>query len=105
MYLFLDMLVVSSEWIINVGLKRRRNNYDDLCNDVLGPAGGYFHSITSFVISFTGNMAYMMICGSSFEDIALALKFSGFFADRRFYTLIFAVFIMLPLSSFRDMVS
>ncbi len=99
------MLAISSHWIIKMGLKRNQHNYDDLCRSVLGPAGGYVHSTTSIAFTFTGSIAYMMIAGSSLKDIAEGLGATGFIVDRRFYILICAVAIMLPLSCFRDMVS
>ncbi len=105
MYFFLDMLAISSHWVVKTGLKRNRHNYDDLCRNVLGPAGGYLHSTTSVIFSFCSCIAYVMITGSSLRDIAEGLNATGFIVDRRFYILICGVAIMLPLACFRDMVS
>ncbi len=99
------MLAISSHWVVKMGLKRNQHNYDDLCRNVLGPAWGYLHSATSMILAFTASITYMMIMGSSLEDIAEGLDATGFIADRRFYILICGVAIMLPLSCFRNMVS
>ncbi len=105
MYFFLDMIAVASHWVVKVGLKRHRHNYDDLCRNVLGPAGGYVHSTTSCLFAFSACIAYMMITGEALADIAKRLGATGFIADRRFHVLICGVAFMLPLSCFRDMVS
>ncbi len=105
MYFFLGMLAIASHWIIKTGIKRNQHNYDDLCRNVLGPAGGYFHSATSFVIAYTSTISYMMVAGSSLADTAEGLGATGFIADRRFYILICSVAIMLPLAFLRNMVS
>ncbi len=105
MYLFLDMLGVSSYWIVETGLKRRQHNYEDICRNVFGKAGIYGHCTYTFWFIFTGCIAYLIIAGQSLADVLHGLGATGVLADRRFYTLICGVLIMLPLALFRDMVS
>ncbi len=99
------MLALASHWIIKTGLKRHHNNYEDLVRDVIGPLGGYLHCAYTFVFAYTGCMAYLLIGGESLRDVALSFGATGIFADRRFYTIVGGLFICLPLSCLRDMVS
>ncbi len=105
MYLILDMLAVTSHWIVKTGLKRHKHNYEDLTRDVFGPAGGYLHCMYTFFYSFSCCIAYVIITGDCLEHVSVGLGATGVFTDRRFYITLCAVFVMLPLSCFRDMVS
>ncbi len=104
MYLILDILAVSSHWIVKTGLKRHKHNYEDLCRDILGPVGGYLHCVYTWIFSFTGCLAYMIIAGQNLADVGHSLGGTGIFGDRRFFTAC-CVVIVLPLCLLRDMVS
>ncbi len=105
MYFFLDMLAISSHWVVKTGLKRHQHNYEELCRNVLGPVEGYCHCIYTFVFSFTGCIAYLLIAGQSLADVMVGMGATGMFADRRFYIAASSVCIVLPLVSLRDLVS
>ncbi len=98
------MLALTSHWIIKAGHKRHHHNYEDLCRDVLGPVGGYLHCTYTFFYSFTTCIAYVIITGQCLQDVSQAYGAKGIFADGRFYVVICAVFVMLPLSHLRNMV-
>ncbi len=99
------MVAIASQWVIRTGIKRRHHNYEDLCRNVLGPVGGYLHCVYTFVFAFTSCVAYVIITGQSLRDVSLGLGATGIFANKMFYCALCGVFIMFPLSSFRDMVS
>ncbi len=105
MYLILDILAVSSHWIVKTGLKRHKHNYPDLIADLFGQTAGYMHCMVTLIFPSLGCVAYMMILGDSLEHVSVGLGATGVFADRRFYIAVCAVFIMLPLCCFRNMVS
>ncbi len=96
---------MGSHWVIKIGNKRHCHNYEDLCRDILGPTGRYLHSAYSFVFAFTSCIAYVVIIGQTSGDVSEGLGATGFFANKRVYIVMCAVFIMLPLSCLRDMVS
>ncbi len=105
MCFFFDILAVASHWIVKIGLKRQRYNYEDLTRTALGPIAGHLHCYASFFFAFTSSISYAIIAGQSLRDVSQGLGATGVLADRRFYTLICGVLIMLPLALFRDMVS
>ncbi len=99
------MLAISSKWIIKTGLKRHQHNYEELCKSVLGPVGSYCHCIYTFIGTFTGSIAYLLIAGQSLADVMVGIGATGMYADRRFYIAVGSVCIVLPLVSLRDLVS
>ncbi len=105
MYLFLDMLGVSSYWIIETGLKRRQHNYEDICRNVFGKVGIYGHCAYTFWFIFTGCIAYLIIAGQSLADVLHGLGATGVVADSRFIIAVFTTCITLPLLCLRDLVS
>ncbi len=88
-----------------MGLKRHRHNYEDLCRNVLGRAGGYLYCVTAFCFTYSSTIAYVIVTGQSLRDVSRGLGATGVFANEKFYIALCAVFVMLPLSCFRDMVS
>eukprot|EP01084_Bolivina_argentea_P027073 50322_1 len=94
---------LASHWIIKMGIKRHRHNYEDLCRNVLGRAGGYLYCVTAFCFTYSSTIAYVIVTGQSLRDVSRGLGATGVFANEKFYIALCAVFVMLPLSCFRDM--
>ncbi len=105
MYLILDILGLTNKWLIYIGLKRHIFNYEDLNRAVLGQVGAYLYCLYTFFLAFTCCVAYVMITGDSLRDVSAGFGATGVVADRKFYLTLCSIFLVLPLSCLRDMVS
>lgn len=93
----------TSSMLIVVGEKTNRLNYEELMADVFGSAG--FHSFNFFagLVAFGAMAAYLIIVGDTVSAVLVASGYMGSLSDRASVILFFAVFVVLPVASLKDL--
>lgn len=90
--------------LINTSVKVGCKNYEDIVNYCFGKAGFYIVSFFMFIFAFGAMIAYNVIIGDTITQVALVIGLGDTpFANREFVIILFATFVMLPLSSLKDM--
>lgn len=99
--------------LLRAGLKANTWSYHDLMRKCFGPVGSYTYAIFAFLFAFGGMCAYVVIVGDTLPIVLRSLvgmadtnaKLTGatkYLTDRRVVIIITSLFVMLPVSSFRD---
>ncbi len=93
------------------GFKTCRHNYDSLMEHLFGKVGIYTYFLFTFLYAYGADVAYIIIMSTNITAVINGLGASdakaGFADDsiRRIVVACMAVFCVLPLALYRDMVS
>ena len=98
--------------LLIAGQKAKVNSYHDLVLKCFGRTGGYFYSLFAFLMAFGCMTAYSVILGDTAPIVLRAFigqaseaslgPVARILTDRRIIILIFSFFVLLPISSFKD---
>lgn len=93
----------SSMMLVNAGEKVKRLNYEELMGEVFGSIGFHAFNLFAGVLTFGAMTAYLIIIGDTITRIAAASGMSGMLTEREAVIILFAVLIVLPISSLKDL--
>jgi len=96
----------SVQVLVEAGIMKKKLNYEDVGEAVLGTFGFYLITIFMFLMAFGAMIAYIVVIGDTIPPVVEEyIDNSDILANRKFCVLMYSIIFMLPLSLLRDMSS